>query len=93
MNKIDKGKIIYLASKYADKGYSYETIKYGDDLYYLSSKERDDILDQIWQYIKEYQDYGRIPLYEHTCDFCGSRDKFTECYPYTKQNYIFIIKK
>jgi|GEM_PF-1643478 len=56
---------IYIASKYAEKGYSYEDLKYGDDLYHLDgSDDKETILDEIWEYVAEYEDYGSIAFRE-----------------------------
>lgn len=56
---------IYIASKYAEKGYSYEDLNYGDDLYHLDGcEDKDIILDEIWDYVTEYQNYGRVAFRE-----------------------------
>ena len=49
---------VYLATKFAEKGYDYETIIYHDDLYHLKSEERDVIVDEIWDLIIEYKEEG-----------------------------------
>lgn len=49
---------IWIASKCAEKGYSQEDLKYGDDLYNFSGDERDILLDEIWSYVTEYKTYG-----------------------------------
>lgn len=60
-----KEEIIYLASKCAEKGWDYETLKYGDDLYHLDgSEDKDAIMDDIWDYVTEYQDFGSVAFRE-----------------------------
>lgn len=62
MEKSDK---IYIASKAAEKDWSYETLKYGDDLYHLDGNpEKETILDEIWEYVTEYEDFGSIAFRE-----------------------------
>jgi hypothetical protein len=61
---------IWIASKYASKGYGYEDLKYGDDLYHLDGKdEKETILDEIWGYVTEYEDYGSIAFREKYKEF------------------------
>jgi hypothetical protein len=50
---------IYIASKYADKGYNYEQLKYGDDLY-----GRENFADDVWDYIIEYKEIGSTAFVE-----------------------------
>jgi len=50
---------IWIASKYAEKGYGYSDLKYGDDLYDLDSDyEKETVLEEIWVYITEYKEIG-----------------------------------
>lgn len=56
---------IWLASKYASKGWDYETLLYGDDLYHLDREpEKEGIADEIWQYVNEYKSIGSIAFGE-----------------------------
>lgn len=61
---MQKNEMIYLASKFAEKGTDYEKAMYGDDLY-----GREDMIDAIWEYVEEYEDFGRIAFYEKYKDF------------------------
>lgn len=56
---MDKGEMIYIASKYADKGYDYETMMYGDDMY-----GNEDLADEVWNYVIEYKEIGSIAFRE-----------------------------
>ncbi len=56
--------MLYIASKYFAKGYSYEDLKYGDDLY-----GREKYADEVWEYVIELQDIGRIAFYEKYKEF------------------------
>lgn len=47
--------IIYIASKYAEKGYDIEQLQYGDDMY-----EKGQFIDDVWEYIIEYKEIGSI---------------------------------
>jgi hypothetical protein len=51
--------MIWIASKYAEKGYNYEQLKYGDDLY---GKEH--LADEVWEYVEEYKQIGSIAFRE-----------------------------
>ena len=51
---------IFIATKYADKGYDYEQLLYGDDLYNYKSDVRDELADDIWGYVVEYKELGSI---------------------------------
>lgn len=50
---MEKHEIIYLASKFFDKGWEYEKAMYSDDLY-----GREDFIDEIWDYVIECKDIG-----------------------------------
>jgi hypothetical protein len=47
--------MILLAIKFAEKGYDYDQIKYGDDLY--GKKE---FAEEIMDYVAEYKEIGSI---------------------------------
>lgn len=64
MNKEEK---VYLASKFAEKGYDYETILYGDDLYNVEDK--DSVMDEIWDLVCEYNSIGSIQFRENYKDY------------------------
>lgn len=59
-----KEEIIYLASKFFDKGWDYEKCYYGDDLY-----GKEEFIDEIWDYVIEIKDIGRIAFYEEYKDY------------------------
>lgn len=66
MEKADK---IWIASKYAEKGYTYDNLKYGDDLHHLDGDpEKEAIQDEIWDYVTEYKESGSTAF----------RDKYKE---------------
>lgn len=52
---MNEDQIIYLASKFAAKGTDYEKAMYSDDLY-----GQEDYMDDIWEYVIEYQEIGSI---------------------------------
>ena len=52
---MDKAEMIYIASKCAEKGYDYETLRYGDDMY-----ENSQFTDDVWEYVVEYKEIGSI---------------------------------
>lgn len=51
--------ILWIASKFANKGYDFEKMKYSDDLY-----GREGFADNVWEYMEEFKDIGRIRFYE-----------------------------
>jgi len=51
--------MVRLASKAFDKGWDYETLYYGDDLYGHESDA-----DDVWEYIVELKAIGSIAFYE-----------------------------
>lgn len=56
---------VYIASKYAGKGLSFEDLNYGDDLYHLDGNpDKDIIIDDIWDLVVEYKEYGSNNFYE-----------------------------
>lgn len=54
-----KAEMIYIASKYAHKGYDYETLCYGDDL-----NGREHLADEVWEYVVEAKETGEIAFKE-----------------------------
>lgn len=66
---MEKAQMIYIASRYKGKGYSYEQMRDGDDCYHLSGEEGDKIKEQIGEYMDEYEDIGRIAFYEKYKEF------------------------
>lgn len=56
--------MIWIASKYAEKGYNYEQLKYGDDLY-----GKEDFADEVWEYIVEYKEIGKTSFYIKYCEY------------------------
>ena len=56
--------MIWIASKYADKGYNYEQLKYGDDL-----NGRESFADEVWEYVNEYKEIGSIAFREKYKEF------------------------
>jgi hypothetical protein len=56
---MEKSEMLWIATKYFGKGYSYEDLCYGDDLY-----GREQYADEIWEYVAELHDMGRIAFYE-----------------------------
>lgn len=56
---------VYLASKYGEKGLSYEDLVYGDDLYYLDGSPcKESIIDNIWELVIEYNEGGSRAFYD-----------------------------
>ena len=60
-------KKIYLASKYFNKGYSRDDLRFGDDLY--NEENASKLTDEIWEYVEECEDYGRIEFYKKYKDY------------------------
>lgn len=54
-----KSEMIWIASKYAEKGYNFEQLKYGDDLYGNES-----FAYEVWEYVVEYKEIGSIAFKE-----------------------------
>jgi len=61
---MEKSEMLFIASKYAEKGYDYENLYYGDDLY---GKEH--LADEIWEYVIEYKEIGSIAFREKYKEF------------------------
>lgn len=57
---MEESEKIYLATKCAEKNYTYETLLYGDDLYSYDSEVRSEIAEEVWEYVEEYKDIGRV---------------------------------
>ena len=57
--------MLFIASKYKQKGYSYEDMCYGDDAYKATEEEK----DEIGEYMTEFEDIGRLAFYEKYKDF------------------------
>lgn len=51
--------LIWIATKAFDKGWDYETLKYGDELY---GKEQ--YVDDVWEYVVELSEIGTNAFYE-----------------------------
>ena len=56
---MNKEELIYLASKCVDKGWDFETLKYGDDLY-----GKESFAEDVWIYVKECKEIGSIAFKE-----------------------------
>ncbi len=61
---MEKSKMLWIASKYAATGYSFEQLKYGDDLY---GKEH--LASEVWEYVEECKEIGHIAFREKYKDF------------------------
>lgn len=51
--------MLWIASKYADKGYDFEQLKYGDDLY-----GKENLSDEVWEFVTEYKEIGSVAFRE-----------------------------
>lgn len=54
-----KERMIWIATWAWNKHLDYETTKYSD---YLNGKE--EFIDQVWEYVEELNNYGKIVFYE-----------------------------
>jgi hypothetical protein len=64
---MEKSKMIWIATKYFSKGYSEDQMRYGDDCYHLEGEEgekKEQIKDQIVDYMDEIKSIGTIAFYE-----------------------------
>lgn len=61
---MEQSEIIYLATKAFDKGWDFETLEYGDDLY-----GREQYADDVWEYVEELHERGRAAFYEKYKEF------------------------
>lgn len=59
-----KNELIYLASKCAEKDWSYDDLYYGDDLY---GKEQ--FADEVWEYAVIYNEIGSIAFRERYSEY------------------------
>lgn len=56
---MEKSEMIWIATKYADKGYDFEQMSYGDDLY-----GREQFADEVWDFVIEYKEIGSVAFRE-----------------------------
>ena len=56
---------VYLASKVFDKGWDFETFKYGDDAYHLTQED----IDDIWYMVDDIRENGMRAFREEYKDF------------------------
>ena len=56
---MDKPKMIWIAIKFAERGYAFDKVYFSDDLY-----GNEKYADEIWGYMEEYKDIGRIAFRE-----------------------------
>ena len=61
---MEKAEMIYIASKYAEKGYDYEQLMYGDDTY-----GNPNLTEDVWEYVIEYKEIGSISFREKYKEF------------------------
>ena len=64
-----KERKIWIASKFAEKGYDYRDLLDSDYLYELKGEEKEIVADEIWEYVEEYKDYGSIAFEEKYKDY------------------------
>ena len=57
--------MLWIASKYKQKGYSYEDMCYGDDTYNATEDEK----EKIGEYMAEYEEEGSKWFYETYKEF------------------------
>ena len=62
---MEKSEMLRIASKYKVKGYSFEQMCYGDDMYNATEEEK----DQVGDFMTEYEDIGRVAFYEKYKEF------------------------
>lgn len=61
---------IYIASKYCEKGYGYDDLRYGDDLYHLDGDDnKETIIDEIIDYMDEYRSIGSVAFREKYSEY------------------------
>lgn len=61
---MEKQEMIWIASKYAEKGHDFEQLKYGDEL-----NGREELADEVWDYVVEYKNIGAIAFREKYKEF------------------------
>lgn len=67
---MDKAEKLWIASKYAAKGYGYEQLKWGDDLYdHNSDPDFEELVDEIFEYMVEREEIGSIAFAEKYKEF------------------------
>ena len=63
-SSMTEAELIYLATKAFDKGWDFETLRYGDNLY---GKEQ--YADEVWEYVDQMRETGRAAFYEEHKEF------------------------
>ena len=61
---MEKSELIYLATIVDAKDYDYEKMMYSDYMY-----GKTEYIDDVFEYVEELQDYGRIAFYEKYKDY------------------------
>jgi hypothetical protein len=61
---MEKSEMIWIASVAWGKDMDYETLEYSD---YMYGKEK--FIDDVWEYVEELNDFGRIAFYEKYKDY------------------------
>lgn len=56
---MEKKDLIWIATKAFSKGWDYEQVKYGDDLF-----DKENLIDDVWQYVDEISAIGHQAFYE-----------------------------
>lgn len=62
--KLTKAELLFIATKMNAKGYSGDDVYYSDDLY-----GNEDQADDVFEYMSELADIGRIAFYEKYKEF------------------------
>ena len=62
--QMEKRELIYLATIVDAKDYDYEKMMYSDYMY-----GKTHLMDKLWVYVEELQDYGRIAFYKKYKDY------------------------
>lgn len=58
MSEMTKEEMVRIAKRAVDKGWDYETLKYGDDMY-----GREDMTDEVWELVEECKTNGARDFY------------------------------
>ena len=61
---MDKALMLWIASKAADKGWDFEKLKYGDDLY-----GKEELAENVWEYVEEYKEIGSVQFNQKYKEF------------------------
>lgn len=61
---MEESDIIWIATKAVSKGYNYEQVYYGDDLY-----GNEKYADEVWEYVTECKEIGITNFYEKYKEF------------------------